>query len=137
MAGPWRPPARVLACTAVGEPGKTVVRVAGWLARGLGAPVTLLHVAREAVEQGDFIRAHLARGISALRSFEVPAEARIRTSRSPAEGILSEAQEREAGLIAIGGHGPRGRSIFGRDDVTMQILAAARTPVLVVPENAW
>ena len=137
MSGPWRPPARVLACTAVGEPGKTVVRVAGWLARGLGAPVTLLHVSREPVEPGDFVRAHLARGVAALRSFEVAAEARIRMSRLPAEGILAEARESEAGLIAIGGHGPRTRSIFGRDDVTMQILAAARMPVLVVPENAW
>ena len=137
LTGPWRPSARVLACTAVGEPGKTVVRVAGWLARGLGAPVTLLHVAREAVASGDFIRAHLARGVAALRSFEVPAETRIRVARVPAEGILAEARENEAGLIAIGGHGPRVRSIFGRDDVTMQILAAARIPVLVVPESAW
>lgn len=137
LKGPWRPPGRVLACTAVGEPGKTVVRVAGWLARGLGAPVTLLHVARETVAPGDFVRSHLARGVVTLRSFEVRGEARIRVSRVPAEGILAEARESEAGLIVIGGHGPRVRSIFGRDDVTMQILAASTTPVLVVPEHAW
>ena len=137
LRGPWLPPPRVLACTAVGEPGKTVVRVAGWLARGLGAPVTLLHVSREAGEPGEFVRSHLARGVAAVRSFEVEAEARIRSSRVPAEGILAETRECGAGLIAIGGHGPRARSIFGRDDVTMQILAAAPTPVLVVPEDAW
>ncbi len=137
MTAPWRASTRVLACTAVGEPGKTVIRVAGWLARGLSAPVTLLHVSRGASEAGDFARAHLARGVAALRSFEVPAEIRIRTSRSPAEGILAEARDSDAGLVAIGGHGPRSRSIFGRDDVMMQVLLGANRPVLVVSEHAW
>ena len=38
---------RILICTAVGEPGKADVRVGGWLARRLGAEVTLLHVLPE------------------------------------------------------------------------------------------
>ena len=137
MTGSWKPSTRVLACTAVGEPGKTVIRVAGWLARGLSAPVTLLHVPRDLSDAGDFTRAHLARGVAALSSFEVPADIRIRPARSPAEGILSEALESGAGLIAIGGHGPRSRSIFGRDDVMMQVILGADRPVLVVGEHAW
>jgi sulfate/thiosulfate transport system ATP-binding protein len=137
MIGTWATPSRIVACTAVGEPGKTVIRVAGWLARGLGAPVTLLHVAREAADPGAFTQIHLERGVATLRSFEVQAETRIRAARLPAEGILAEVRESQAGLIAIGGHGPRSRSIFGRDDVMMQILAAADRPVLVVPVFAW
>ena len=42
---------RILICTAVGEPGKADVRVGGWLARRLGAEVTLLHVLPEGGER--------------------------------------------------------------------------------------
>ncbi|HYE66607.1 MAG TPA: hypothetical protein VD966_13550 [Pyrinomonadaceae bacterium] len=41
-------------------------------------------------------------------------------------------------LIVMGHHGPQSRSVFGRDDVTLQVLVGADRPVLVVPaEEAW
>ncbi len=50
---------RVLICTAVGEPGKSDVRVGGWLAGRLGANVTLLHVSRDSNLALPWITAHL------------------------------------------------------------------------------
>ena len=131
-------PERILVCTAVGEPGKADIRVGGWIARQLGARVTLLHVSHAAGEPPTWVRSHLERGVATLRNLDVESEFRIREAPSPIEGIRAEERETAPGLIVIGGHGPRGRSLFGGDpnDVTRQVLRSAERPVLVVPENA-
>jgi ABC-type Fe3+/spermidine/putrescine transport system ATPase subunit/nucleotide-binding universal stress UspA family protein len=136
VKGAWSLPRRLLVCTAVGEPGKTVIRVAGWLARNIGASVILYHAQ---IGEGEpaFVRLHLERGLAALRALDVSCELSIQRAKSPAEGILAESARFEAGLIAIGSHGPRSRSVFARDDVTLQILASAERPLLIVPESAW
>jgi sulfate/thiosulfate transport system ATP-binding protein len=129
-------PERILVCTAVGEPGKADIRVGGWIARQLGARVTLLHVANAAGEPPLWVRSHLERGVATLRTLDVESEFRIRPAASPIEGIRAEETETAPGLIVIGGHGPRSRALFGDpDDVTRQVLRAAERPVLVVPEN--
>jgi nucleotide-binding universal stress UspA family protein len=133
---PWELPQRILVCTAVGEPGKTVIRMAGWLARNIGASVTLFH-ANLAEEEPPFVRAHLERGLAALRGLDVPCDLSIERSATPAEGILAASRRHDVGMIAMGGHGPRSRSVFVRDDVTMQIVAASDKPILIVPESAW
>ena len=129
-------PEGILVCTAVGEPGKADIRVGGWIARQLGARVTLLHVSLG----GDpplWVTSHLERGVATLRSLDVESEFRIREASSPLEGIRMAEREIAPGLIVIGGHGPRSRSLFGEtDDVTRQVLRFAERPVLVVPENA-
>jgi nucleotide-binding universal stress UspA family protein len=66
-----------------------------------------------------------------LSALEVTNEILNRVDANPAEAILREAAEHN--LVVIGGHGPQARSVFGRDDVTIQVLARARCPVLVVP----
>ena len=127
---------RVLICTAVGEPGKSDVRVGGWLAGRMGARVTLLHVSRDASPPPPWIRAHLDQGVVTLSAFDVSAEARIRTAASPLEGILFEARRGDYDLVVIGGHGPRSRSLTARDDITAQILDSVKRPLLVVPEES-
>jgi sulfate transport system ATP-binding protein len=127
---------RVLICTAVGEPGKSDVRVGGWLAGRMGARVTLLHVSRDASPPSPWIRAHLDQGVATLAAFDVNAEARIRTAASPLEGILFEARRGDYDLVVIGGHGPRSRSLTARDDITAQILDSVKRPLLVVPEES-
>jgi nucleotide-binding universal stress UspA family protein len=127
---------RFLICTAVGEPGKSDIRVGGWLAGRMGAHVTLLHVSRDATAPPPWIRSHLDRGVATLAGFDVAAEARVRTAASPLEGILLEARQGDYDLVVIGGHGPRGRSVTARDDVTLQILDSAKRPILVVPEES-
>jgi sulfate transport system ATP-binding protein len=126
---------KVLICTAVGEPGKSDVRVGGWLAGRIGARVTLLHVSRDSSEPPRWIRAHLDQGVATLSTFDAQAEAVVRQAASPLEGILMEARKGDYDLVVIGSHGPRARSVTGRDDVTIQILDNAKRPVLVVPED--
>ncbi|HYT31905.1 MAG TPA: ATP-binding cassette domain-containing protein [Thermoanaerobaculia bacterium] len=127
---------RVLICTAVGEPGKSDVRVGGWLAGRLGARVTLLHVSRGPGPPPRWISAHLEQGIKTLSAFDVTAEARVRDAPSPLAGIREEAREGDYDLVVIGGHGPRSRLIAARDDVTLRVLEQADRPVLVVPAES-
>ncbi|HJW13354.1 MAG TPA: universal stress protein, partial [Thermoanaerobaculia bacterium] len=127
---------RVLICTAVGEPGKSDVRVGGWLAGRLGARVTLLHISRDSSAPPRWIRAHLDQGIATLSAFDVEAEARVRQAPSALEGILMEARHGDYDLVVVGVHGPRARTVTGRDDVTLQILDSSNRPVLVVPEDS-
>ena len=129
---------RLLICTAVGEPGKNDVRIGGRLARRLGASVTLLYITREGEDPGPIIQAHLERASSTLRALDVPVEIKIQQARTPAKGILTASREGEYDLIIIGHHGPQSRSVFARDDVTLQVLVGADRPVLVVPaEGGW
>jgi len=134
---PWELPRRILVCTAVGEPGKVVIRMAGWLARNIGASVTLFHAKLEEGEEPAFVRAHLERGLAALRGLDVPCDLRIELAATPAEGILAACRRSGADMIAMGAPGPRSRSVFVRDDVTLAVVAASEQPVLVVPESAW
>jgi len=126
---------RVLICTAAGEHGKTDVQVGGRLARRLGAAVTLLYVARRAAEAGPVARAHLERAAATLRSIDVASEVRVRESDSPAAGILAEAREGNHDLVVLGVHDPGSRSFFKIHDVTLQVIAAADRPLLVVPSR--
>ncbi|HXO21956.1 MAG TPA: ATP-binding cassette domain-containing protein, partial [Thermoanaerobaculia bacterium] len=96
--------ARILICTAVGEPGKSDVRIGGWLARRLGAEVTLLHVLGEGWEPSALVKDHLERGVATLRDLEVRSSSTIRRARTPVQGILTEAAEGNYDLIVVGRH---------------------------------
>ncbi|HUE80865.1 MAG TPA: ATP-binding cassette domain-containing protein [Pyrinomonadaceae bacterium] len=124
---------RILICTRGGEPGKTDVRVGGRLARRLKASVTLLYITEDSTKPGPIAHSHLERAALTLRSLDVPVETRIRTAKTPARGILAESREGDYDLIVVGRHEAESRSVFGRDDVTLQVLVGADRPVLVVP----
>ncbi len=127
---------RVLICTAAGEPGKSDVRVGGRLARRLGAAVTLLHVTRPGATIAPQAQEHLRRAVATLLAMDVEADSRTRAAASPVEGILAEAQAGDYDLIVLGSHGPVARSIFGRDDVALQVAARFERPVLIVPDES-
>ena len=142
LRGDWRTSApRFLICTAVGEPGKSDVRVGGWLARRLGAEVTLLHVALGGMgaaggrDPQPWVQTHLDRGVATLRALEVTSRGKIRHARTPAEGILAEAAEGSYDLIVMGRHGPRHGPLFRPKaaDITLRILAGIQISVLIVP----
>jgi sulfate transport system ATP-binding protein len=128
---------RILICTAVGEPGKADVRVGGWLARRLGATATLLHVLPAgAASPAPWVSAHLNAGLATLRALEVESHSRIRTARTPVQGILDETREGAYDLVVLGRHArrnPRERAV--RYDVTLQILADSEASVLIVPPD--
>jgi sulfate/thiosulfate transport system ATP-binding protein len=121
---------RILICTAVGEPGKADVRAGGWLARRLGAAVTLLHVTRPERAPLPPVRAHLERGVATLRELGVSGSFSVREAESPIEGILAELRERPHDLVVVGASA-RG------ERVTRQVLRQCGTSVLVVPLGSW
>jgi nucleotide-binding universal stress UspA family protein len=126
---------RMLICTAAGEPGKNDARVGGRLARHFGAAVTLLYVTGGSDSASPLARAHLEHAAATLESLDVPVETRVVAAKSPARGIIAEARSGDHDLVVIGNHGPQYRSIFGRDDVTLQVLVGTDRPVLIVPEH--
>jgi sulfate transport system ATP-binding protein len=132
VAGPSDPKTlqRVLICTRAGEPGKHDIRLGGRFARHLDAKVTLLYVTRGSADPPPRIQRHLHQGIASLAALDVRGEIRIGHGQ-PIEEILRQGKEHD--LVVIGGHGPQSRSVFGPDNVTIQVLNRARKPVLVIP----
>ncbi len=123
---------RFLICTRVGEQGKDDVRVGGWLARRLGAEVTLLHVAREPGAPPRWVTSHLAGGVSTLKALEVPSRWHIREARTPVEGIVAEAKEGGYDLVVLGRRSPKG-TVSRDEDVALKLLKSLDASLLIVP----
>jgi nucleotide-binding universal stress UspA family protein len=128
---------RILVCTAVGEPGKGDVRAGGWLARRLGATVTLLHVTVPGRTMPSLIQSHLQRGIATLRELEVTSRSSIREEATPLEGILAELQETPYDLVVIGAPPQFARAPLRGIPITRQVIRAAGCSILVVPAGTW
>ena len=118
---------RILICTAIGEPGKADVRAGGWLARRLGAAVTLLHVTSPGRSPLPYARIHLDRGVVTLRELGVASRVSVREADSPVDGILEEMRAEPTDLVVIGAGGR----------VTNRVLRSCGTSILVVPEGSW
>ena len=128
---------RILICTAVGEPGKADVRAGGWLARRLGATVTLLHVMRSGRTPLSLVRTHLERGVATLRELEVASKYSMREADSPIEGILAELRENPHDLVVVGAPPRSARPSLRGDVITRQALRQCGCSVLVVPQGSW
>jgi ABC-type Fe3+/spermidine/putrescine transport system ATPase subunit/nucleotide-binding universal stress UspA family protein len=126
---------KILIGSAAGEPGKADVSAAGRLARRIGAAVVLVHVTREGAQAPDAARDHLQRAERALIALDVPVEVEIRQAPSPARGILDVAKTAECDLVVIGQHQPGARWRARRDDVSLQVCAAADRSVLVLKDE--
>ena len=121
---------RILICTAVGEPGKSDIRAGGWLARRLGAAVTLLHVIRPGQTPLPMVPQHLDRGVATLRELGVSGTHCVRPAETPVDGILGLLRETPHDLVVVGASG-------GGERVTRQVLRQAGCSVLVVPHGSW
>jgi len=122
---------RILVSTRAGEPGKSDIRIGGRLARYLDARLTLLHITHPHADVPPRVRRYLEQASATLSALEVTNEIVTRADSHPAEAIIREAADHD--LVVIGGHGPQARSLFARDDITLQVLVRAGCPVLVVP----
>jgi ABC-type Fe3+/spermidine/putrescine transport system ATPase subunit len=128
---------RILICTAVGEPGKGDIRAGGWLARRLGAAVTLLHVMIPNRTAVSMARSHLQRGIATLRELEVNGSASIREGETPLEGILAELRAQPYDLVVIGAPPPFARAPMRGPAITRLVVRQAGCSILVVPAGTW
>ena len=126
--------ARILICSAVGEPGKSDVRIGGRLASLTGAHATVLHVDNplRTAEQQRRTEQHLREALSTLESMGVTSQSKIR--EEPAlEHILREVEEGDYDLIVIGAPAPRTTRRLRWRDLAEQIVKGAHRPVLIVP----
>ena len=121
---------KILICTAVGEPGKSDIRAGGWLARRLGAGVTLLHVVRPGQTPLPMVPLHLERGVATLRELGVAGTHCMRPAETPVEGILGLLRESPHDLVVVG-------ASAGGERITRQVLRQAGCSVLVVPHGSW
>jgi sulfate transport system ATP-binding protein len=137
VRGQPEPIRKILICTAAGEPGKTGIRVGGWIARRLSVPATLLYVTPEDEAPAAWVHQHLERGAATLRDLEVSGDIRLRPAPTALDGIVAEIKESDPDLVVVGGARPSVRASVGTSDLTRQILRSVAKSVLVVPEGAW
>ncbi|MGH9399790.1 MAG: ATP-binding cassette domain-containing protein, partial [Thermoanaerobaculia bacterium] len=126
----------ILICTAAGEPGTNGIRVGGWIARRLGARVTLLYVTVGQAAPPPWARSHLERGMATLSDLEVESSIRLRPAVSVIEGVLGEMADGGHDLAVVGTARPGSLSFFGGSDLTRQIVRRLGSSVVVVPEGA-
>jgi sulfate transport system ATP-binding protein len=146
--------ARILICTAVGEPGKADIELGARIARRAAASVTILHVRPESGRRPEIVAAetsalertlppapaaHLEKGLKTLGRLSVAGKVKIRYGNVVDE-ILGEAEAGDYDLIVIGAHGtgdrPRLRRGRGSVDFARAIIARAERPILLVPMQA-
>jgi len=123
-----RPPARVLICSAAGEPGKGGIRFAGRLARHLGAAATVLTVVRpDGSATREQVERHLAACVRTLQPLGVPATTLLREG-DPSGEIRAEVRSGRHDLIVAGS--PQG-DLQG-DGPIAALLENLEAPLLIV-----
>jgi nucleotide-binding universal stress UspA family protein len=133
------PPARILVCIAVGEPGKVTVRMAERLAWRLQAEVTVLTVlsSEDRGSVPEYVAHFLEASVRDLASRGVEAHPVIRRGATTAE-ILSQCEEGGHDLLIVGAPvAPRTPPAPGRraprlTGVVGRLVGASPCPVLVV-----
>jgi nucleotide-binding universal stress UspA family protein len=135
----------ILAPLDFSSPALDAAEYAIQMAHHFGAAMTLLHVLEPIyydldlglgqIEQEWQKREHwrdqLSRLAELVRSFGLPAEAKIRGG-VPAESIIACAKEQGCDLIVMGTHGRRGLFSLGYGSVAEAVLRQAPCPVLTV-----
>jgi len=76
-------------------------------------------------------RKHVADIARTARKQGVPFEPVVQTARTPYEGIVRAAQERDCDLILMSSHGRRGLARLAVGSVTDKVIQMSKIPVLV------
>ena len=129
--------ARMLICTAVGEPGKTDVRFGGRVARRTRAAVTVFHVARPDSSPWERARVeqHMAAAQAVLDALGVTAETKIAAwqAEGVAAAIAAQAEAGDYDLIVIGAPARQHPARLRWTDFASQIVRQTSRPVLITP----
>lgn len=142
---------RILVCTAGPEASESTVSMGTRLAQSTGAAATLLYVASavpsmysglsrfgenlsELLSTGTPVARHLQGCAELLQSHDVDARIELRHGL-PGEQILRASEVVDYDLIVIGGSDRRGINRMLLDEVSLQIVANAPRPVLVVRDG--
>jgi sulfate/thiosulfate transport system ATP-binding protein len=125
---------RILICTAAGEPGKSVVRFGGRVARRVRANVTILHVLKAGTTQGERSHAelYLNQAHVFLEALAVNSEIKLEQGFALTH-ILAEAEVGDYDLLVIGAPAPRARQRVMWTDLATRIISGTSRPVAIVP----
>jgi sulfate/thiosulfate transport system ATP-binding protein len=129
---PRRQVARILICTAAGEPGKRDVTFGGRVARRTGAEVTVLHVLppQAEVTARDRAERHLQAAQASLTALGIRSQVVLQAG-DPVEQMVAAAVDYD--LLVIGAPNPPAPQQLVWPELTSQVVAHATCPVLVVP----
>jgi ABC-type sulfate/molybdate transport systems ATPase subunit/nucleotide-binding universal stress UspA family protein len=130
--------ARILICTAAGEPGKSDIRFGGRLARQhRGSAVTVFHMhgPQQAAWERLRVEQHMEEAVGALQALNVEAQAKVKTlgEAGLVAEIAREADEGDYDLVVIGAPDARHPGKLRWTDFASGIVSATSRPVLVVP----
>jgi len=129
------PPARLLICVAVGEPGKEDVSFSGRLARHLGAEVTILTVlptAARGTQAETLAERFLAGSARTLNRLGVPVATRVRHG-AVREEIAAQIAEGRHDLLVLGAPLPGRDGRIGLGGFVGKLLSeVTHLPVLIV-----
>jgi sulfate/thiosulfate transport system ATP-binding protein len=128
---------RILICTAAGEPGKSVLRFGGRVARHGQAAVTILHVLRIGAPPGE--RKHAESYLNHAQFFldVLGVRNEVKLEQGPVlDHILSTAEAGDYDLLVMGAPAPRSHQQLMWTDLATRIISRASRPVVVVPMQA-
>jgi len=122
--------ARILICSAAGEPGKGDVWLGGRVAKRAGASVSVCHAVAEstAPERKARVRNHLAGAVNSLHGMGVEARARMLdmgSNTTVAQTLLQEMEEGNYDLIVMG--------MPSKTAMATRLVRASSRPFLFVP----
>ncbi len=122
--------AKILICSAAGEPGKGDVWLGGRVAKRAGASVSVCHAVAEttAPERKARVRNHLAGAVNSLHGMGVEARARLLdmgSNTTVAQTLLHEMEEGNYDLIVMG--------MPSKTALATRLVRASSRPFLFVP----
>ncbi|MGA2658236.1 MAG: universal stress protein [Verrucomicrobiota bacterium] len=152
VAGSWSALKRMLICTGGKRHIEDALPLAGEIARGLGASVSLLHVLPEPpaiyaglpymAQSADFLLrspselgVNLRHALEILQSRAVPAQVLLRHGSVLGE-ILRETHNGAYDIIVTGSAPSRSLRTYALGDISREIINRANCPVLVVRSRA-
>lgn len=124
---------RMVIYLADGEKDLIDVLDGGRLAKRLGLPVTLLHVASATGKLSPETESHLNRELTALKELGVNCDLHLRQASTPVQGMIAEFHGGEYEILVMGQHRSGPRKIVAVDSLTLQVLSRVDRPVLVIP----
>jgi hypothetical protein len=124
---------RMVIYLADGEKDLIDVLDGGRLAKRLGLPVTLLHVASATGKLSPETESHLNRELTTLKKLGVSCDLRLRQASTPVQGMIAEFHGGGHEILVMGQHRSGSRKSVAVDSLILQVLSRVDRPVLVIP----
>ena len=110
--------------------------VAAWLARRMGARVTLLHVVSDLYDRGETRAVELSAAETLARAearlADVPVQRQTDDAPDPADGILAAVRRGHVDLVVMATHSRSGLSELAHGSVAERVIRSGIVPVTLI-----